>query len=61
MKKFTKKNFLPENLLNLESFKFFQILLKRKFDMITNCKVETLDETKKINSIFLVLNIKFIR
>ena len=51
--KIYKKKFLTRKFIELKNpLNFSKYYLKRKFDMITNCKVETLDETKKINSIF---------
>jgi hypothetical protein len=48
-----EKKFYSRKFIELKSpLRFSKFFNNQKFDMISNCKVETLDETKKINSIF---------
>ena len=57
--KIYKKKFITRKFIELKNpLNFSKYYSKRKFDMITNCKVETLNETKKINSIFFSLKNK---
>ena len=57
--KIYKKKFLTRKFIELKNpLNFSKYYSNRKFDMITNCKVETLDETKKINSIFFSIKHK---
>ncbi len=56
-----KKTFYSRGFVeNKNPLRFFKYYNKKKFDMITNCKVKFLDESKSKNSIFFsVDNIKF--
>ena len=48
-----KKKFYSRKFIELKNpLRFSKFFNNQKFDMITNCKVKTLDESKKINSIF---------
>ena len=48
-----KKKFYSRKFIELKNpLRFSKFFNNQKFDMITNCKVKTLDELKKINSIF---------